>query len=333
MDYKIQKKFNDLDIKPISLVITGQIKSRIEIAGGVEKIAENLNNFKKLHSENEIIISTFDGQQVSQIDEIVDITIINTDPGPDYFRVQPWPIAKKKSDKSANYTRMFTTAISGLSACKNIIVIKTRIELIPEDCNKFRNWLSICTNGIEENSNNVGLFTEHYNGIIFSIDGTLGTLPATLLISEKSNLLKIYTRSKQTWDKHFLTYTRKKFLFPVIDEQILGLSYLSIIGNFKQDNVIHKIKRYYISRELIIAIQKTEKYNLIFTKYSESGFTKNYFVGSSYITIPDNLNSQSRLQIIFALIIIVLKRYKHLSRRLRIGLKKRLEPRFKIRQK
>jgi len=330
MDYKIQEKFNDLHIKPISLVITGQVKSRIEIAGGLEKVAENLNNFKKIHSENEIIISTFNGQQVSQIDEISDITIINSDPGPDYFRVQPWPIANRKSNQSANYSRMFTTAISGLSACKNTIVIKTRIELIPDDCTKFKDWLSICIDGIGENSNRVGLFIEHYNGIIFSIDGTLGTLPATLLIAEKSTLLEIYTRSKQMWDRNFLAYTRKKFLFPVTDEQILGLSYLSIVANFNLDSVINKVKRYYISRELISAIQKTEKYKLVYTKYSESGFTKNYFAGSSYIKVPSTLNYQSRLQTIFALIIVVLKRYKHMSRRMTIGLKKRYESRINI---
>lgn len=320
--FTANKKEINLTIKPVSLIITGQIKSRLAIVGGVSKLVENLAMFKNLNPENEIIISTFEGEQIDMLTKIIDKLILNQDPGQDNFRTQPWPISRNFPKESSNYTRMFKTAISGLSASKNKFVIKTRIELIPEDSIFFEIWLSSIMDKIEVNANKIGFFTEHYNGINFSIDGTIGTLPATLLVGEKQNLINIYVESLNNWEKYFTTLTRKRFLFPVTDEQILGLSFLKNLKLFDYTMRITKIKRYYLSIHLIRALQQVENKNFVYTKYSDSGFTKNYFLGTSHIKVPRELHYDSKIYIIQKVIVIVLKRLKHAARRVKSGLVK-----------
>ena len=318
--FSVEEKKTNFVTEPVSLIITGQIKSRLGRAGGASKLVENLSMFKRLNPKNEVIFSTFEGEQVTQLKAIVDNLIINYDPGQDNFRTQPWPISRKFPKKSANYTRMFKTAVTGLSASKNKYVIKTRIELVPENSIFFTNWLSYVLSEIDVNPSKIGLFAEHYNGVNFSIDGTIGTLPSTVLVGEKQNLLNIYLEALDNWEKHFTILTNKKFLFPVTDEQILGFSYLKNLNYFDQTKIINKIKRYYISPKLIRALQRVENNQLIYTRYSESGFTKNYFKGSSYIKVPEKLYYSSHVYIIRRVIIIILKRLKHITRRVKSGL-------------
>jgi hypothetical protein len=318
--FSVEEKKTNFVTEPVSLIITGQIKSRLGRVGGASTLVENLSMFKNLNPKNEVIFSTFEGEQVKQLNKIVDKLIINFDPGQDNYRTQPWPISRKFPKQSSNYTRMFKTAVTGLSASKNKYVIKTRIELVPENSIFFTNWLSNILNEIGVNPGKIGIFVEHYNGVNFSIDGTIGTLPSTLLVGEKQNLLNIYLEALDNWQKHFTILTSKKFLFPVTDEQILGLSYLKNLDYFDQTKIINKIKRYYISLRLIRALQRVENNQLIYTKYNESGFTKNYFIGTSYIKVPKKLYYSSRVYITRRVIIIILKRLRHITRRIKSGL-------------
>ena len=300
----------------ISLLITGQIKSR-EMNDDLNlQLFQAYKIMKDLNSKNEIVISTYKNE-IKGIDKAnFDKLVLNKDPGPDNFRVSPWPIGRKSQRFATNYSRIFTTAISGLKECQNNIVIKTRIELIPRDLSKFKEWIEYITTQIDGDSNaRIAFLTEHYNGVAFSIDGTLGTLPNTIQIAEKEILLDLWSSSLVFWQKNFKTLTRKTLLFPITDEQIVGLNYLALFCGFPISRELKKLRRYYFSLTLTKAIIKAENEHYIWTKYSDSGLSVNRFKGTLTIITPKIIKLNGKTEIAKKLGIIKLKKYRHILRR------------------
>jgi hypothetical protein len=173
----------------------------------------------------------------------------------------------------------------------------------------------------------IGFFTEHYNGFIFSIDGTLGTLPSTLQIARKEVLLDIWSTAQRIWQQNFKDLTRRTIIFPVTDEQIVGMSYLYLYSNFPVFSHVRKIKRYYNSVSLMKTIIHAEKYLFIWARYYKSGFTKNRFIGTYHIAVPGNLSYPNQGILLFyflRLVTLKIKKIRHILRRLLLGIKKNI---------
>ena len=312
-------------MKAFSLVISGQIKSRIDSEGGLRALEQAYNCIKLINPNNELVISTFDGEIDKKYENFVDQIIINNDPGPDKFKVNPWPLGNEKSRSLTNYSRLFTTTISGISTSRNDLIIKTRIELLPNKSVEFEEWLNkIFDNLLKVETPRIAFFAEHYNGIGFSIDGTVGTLPNTLQIGKKEILLETWLTSQKFWRKNKAILTRKSIVFPITDEQIVGLNFLSLYCGFKIDSEISNLKRYYLSSNLVRAILSAEKNMFIWVKYSQSGIASNKFSGSLKVLTPLEIEINSSLILFSKLLIIKIKKYKHIVRRFTQGFRYRI---------
>jgi hypothetical protein len=300
----------------ISLLITGQIKSRGMIDDLNRQLSQAYKIMKNLNYKNEIVISTYENEIIGIDKANFDKLVLNKDPGPDNFRVSPWPIGRRSQRFATNYSRIFTTAISGLKECQNNIVIKTRIELIPNDLSKFKKWIENISIQINvDKTARIAFLTEHYNGVTFSIDGTLGTLPNTIQIAKKEILLDLWNSSQVFWQENFKTLTRKTIMFPITDEQIVGLNYLGVFCGFPISKELKKLKRYYFSITLIKFIIKAENQNYIWTKYSNSGLSVNRFKGTLTIITPKIMKLNGKTEIAKKLCIIKIKKYFHILRR------------------
>jgi hypothetical protein len=312
-------------MKAFSLVISGQIKSRIDSEGGVQALEQAFKCIKSINLNNELVISTFEGEINKKYEKFIDKIIINKDPGPDHFKVYPWPIGNEQNRYFTNYSRLFTTTISGISASKNDLIIKTRIELLPIKKIEFEKWLDkILKSLYKVKTPRIAFFAEHYNGIGFSIDGTLGTLPNTLQIGQKQILLDTWNTSQKFWYTNKKILTRKAVKFPITDEQIVGLNFLYLYCGFNINSEISKLKRYYFSSDLVTAILRAEKNMFIWTKYSQSGIASNKFSGSLKVVTPIDIKINSSLTLFSKIFILKLKKYKHITRRIFQGLRYRI---------
>ena len=301
---------------PVSMVISGQIKSRMNEIGGEKLFLFNLSKFKNLNPDNEIIISTFPSEEITGLHSVVDKVIINIDPGANIYRVVPWPLGTKSKRSSSNNSRIFTASLSGLIACSNSVVVKTRIELIPENTDLFQKWLEdLLENNRLIEENKLGIFIEHYSGINSAIDGTLGMLPMTVQVGSKNNLIEVYKKAKELWTENFDLFTRRKFLYPITDEQIFGLCYLSLHCNFQLEKSRKKLKYYYLSSNLLRSILMLEKEFLIPTRYANSGFTRNRFKGTASIRKQAMFTQSDANTFCKKLMIVLAKRIYHFTRR------------------
>ena len=95
---------------------------------------------KLIDDSNEIIISTYANELPRELEKYIDTVVYVKDPGPDNFRTTSFPIGTKSSRSMSNITRMCMTSIIGIQKAKHDIVIKSRVELIPEDHYKFKDW-------------------------------------------------------------------------------------------------------------------------------------------------------------------------------------------------
>lgn len=300
----------------ISLLISGQIGSRSENRDLNLELSRVNKIMKTLNSKNEVILSTYLDEITGIEEKNYDKLIINDDPGPDFFRVSPWPIGRNFNRFSTNYSRMFLTTLSGLYACQNEIVIKTRIELIPNEAGKFEQWIgNICEQIKASSLPRIAFLSEHYNGVIFSIDGTIGTIPDTIQISRKSVLLELWLTSQKFWHDNFRSLTRKTILFPITSEQIFGLNYLSLYCDFSVAQELKRLKRYYYSSQLVKAIVNAENDYFIWTKYKDSGLSLNRFKGTYEIATPDFTKLEKKTQLLKRIIMIKIKKYYHICRR------------------
>lgn len=301
---------------PVSIVISGPVSSRksrgIDFAG----INNFFQDFKQFNKRNEIIISTYDKETHLINTAYIHKIIINNDPGPDLYRNGTWGITNKGKGFQTNISRMLETTISGLKQASNKYVIKTRIELIPLDFLKFQAWVDPLIQQIERSKlPQIGFLKEHYTGLKISVDGTLGGIPDTFQIAEKTVLLKTWTKSQVTWTSHYNTLTKRSISAPITPEQLLGLSFFSIYTNLNLDSKIKKLRRNFFTIQLVKSIMYSEKNLFHLIPYQISHLSQNYFKGTAHIKFIEFNSSSEWSNVFMRIILVIYKKNKHFLRR------------------
>jgi hypothetical protein len=305
---------------PASLVISGLVKSRFKNESSLLEIKKSLSKFKQLNPKNEIIFSTYEGEIPDCLGELINIIIINKDPGEDKYKSNPWPV-NKIGKSSNNISRILQTNKNGIAAASNEIVFKTRIELIPEQFILFEKWFDkICNDIYNSNLPKIALLTEHFSGISFSIDGVVGGIPDTLQIARREVLLNLWTASDNFWQTCFVKITTKK-IFPLTSEQVLGFSFLKLFCGFNLDNKIDKLHKYYFSHELLVSQIYAEKKLYLLCDYKLAGLTRNYFSGTYFINTNRKFNLENKSQLVLSIFYLLLKQIKHIVRKFYKGFK------------
>ena len=306
-----------MPVEPVSLVISGQISDRLSASGpDLDSIIKSFNLFKGLNKQNEIIVSTYMNQTPQELLKYIDVLIINEDPGPDLFKASPWPIGPNSKRDSHNWTRFYVTAYNGIKVCKNRIVIKSRIEILPKIDDQFINFYNnLAGNFLEQSTPKIGFFIEHYTGIFFSLDGQLGHIPGMLQVGEKKTLASLWSNTIEFWIKNKEILTRKTLRHPLTSEQVLGFMFLNLYCNFPLSEKMYRLRKYYFSKNLIKSTLIAEKNNYVYFEYKKSGFSSYVYPGTMQIKTPDNLCSIEAVNLSKRMIILLLKRVKHLTRR------------------
>lgn len=305
-------------MRPFTFVLAGPVLSRFYKGINLQSLTEMCDIIKSIDPRNEIIISTYTNEVPAELEQVVDLIIYVEDPGPDYMRTGPWPVGPKDRRSMSNTTRMYLSSVKGIQEATNEVVIKSRVELIPENFELFRIWYKSIEQEVSEGK--VGFFVESYEGINFSVSGVLGHLPDILQFGTKNTLLNIWTDSLVFWSANKKTLTRPTIRYPLACDQILGLCYLSRYHNFNIQSRVRKLKKHYFSFELINKILKAETNTYIWTSYKNSGFSVNYFKGLIGIRIPSQTLSNSMPDLINRVTRVFLKKLKHHYRRIFTGL-------------
>jgi len=291
-------------VTPFTLLVSGPIKSRF---GNEITLMSLVNAFiyvKHLNPANQIILSTYEGEVPLELQNYVDRIILNSDPGADYFRVNPWPIGNGLRNQSANISRMFQSTVNGLEQTQTSLVIKTRVELIPENFSEFELWSEDLSRTIlGSTSPLIGFLLQHYSGISFSINGILGMIPDTLQYGRTDTLRNVWISSEKFWRQNFDVITRREIRFPITSEQILGLNYLYLYCDFPLGDEIYKLHRNYRSIKLVRAIVGAERNYFKWSSYKASGLSVNYLKG----TLNINISRVQNLDSIFAICKMLLK--------------------------
>lgn len=315
-----------MTVQPVSLLVSGLISGRFSKNGSnLLRVTRSFKIFREIDMRNEIVISTYENEVPKELENLVDKIIINKDPGPDIYRTNPWPIGQDERRNLDNITRLFTTTYEGVKACKNEIVLKTRIEMLPAHELQFKYFYNRIQDSFKEtNESRVGFFLEHYTGVFFAIDGQLGVIPGMVQIGSKSTLEKIWGTSLVFWQKNKEIVTRKSVRHPLSSEQVLGHVYLNLFCKLDLTRIIKKLKKYYISVKLIRSIMFAEKMNFVYFQYKESGLSNYVYPGTINIKTPEKYNKKSLLDLILQMIIILIKRPKHLVRRYYEGFREKI---------
>ena len=310
---------------PFTFLIAGPIQSRLDEAITEKSLIESFQIIKSLDPRNQIVFSTYEQEVPDTLFGYADEIVLNIDPGPDYFRVNPWPIGDQSKSQSANFSRLLHTTTSGLRRARNPIVIKTRIELIPENFAIFTEWyLSTSQSVVSSDKPYIGFFLEHYSGISFSIDGLLGGIPDTLQIARRDTLLQLWESAEAFWLENFETLTRKAVRYPITSEQLLGLNFLRLYCGFAIDNELPRLRRNYTSYKLVESLVFAEQNYFRWSEYKCSGFSANYLRGTLHINTTRFEFLSSRRKILIMLTRVFLRRLLHHNRRLLRGLQKQL---------
>jgi hypothetical protein len=311
------------NFQPFSLIIAGPISSRYR-----KDASENLNEealrkcfliIKNIDQRNELIISTYEGEVASYVNEFTDQVIYNLDPGADQVKDSTWPLGDKTRRSQRNYSRLFYSSLNAIVAAKNNVVIKTRIELIPVNEKLFRNWYLEIEHVLTDGK--IAFFTEAYSGVQFAIDGVIPKMPDILLVSTKKTAVSLWGSSYNFWNANKEFFSRKGIILPIGSEQILGLIYLHIYYNFDIYKYLHKLRLHHVSYELMTKLIQAENESFIWARYYNSGFSQNYFKGMYFIRVPENIISKSKKYLYIKILIMFLKKIKHLVRRYLRGLK------------
>lgn len=303
---------------PISMVIPGLMNGRLGGKLDVNQIITTFKMFKSINPNNEIVVSTYRNEIPEPVLEYTDKVIINNDPGPDIFIPDRWMFMRHKTHPSLNnFSRFFLTNYNGIRACKNQLVLKSRIEMMPSDPSLLINLIEEYQISQVSNISTLGFFTEHYSGIFHSIDGVLGGIPGTVQFGSKDTLEKLYFQAMKFWQSEQKRLTRKANRHTITSEQILGLNFLYLFCDFPLNSILDELNKYYVSPKLIKSILKAEINNFKFLSLKKSGFILHKYQGTLFINTPANLDRQINKKIVIKLIIIFLKRYKHMFRRFR----------------
>jgi hypothetical protein len=310
---------------PFTLLISGPIQSRLDESITETSLLKSFEIIKSLDPRNQIVFSTYENEVPDPLIGFADEIVINRDPGPDYFRVNPWPIGGQHNSQSANFSRLLQTTTSGLRRTNTPIVIKTRVELVPENFQTFRDWyLSTSESIASSNMPLISFFLEHYSGISFSVDGLLGGIPDTLQIGRRDTLLQLWECTEAFWLKNSDVLTRKNLRYPITSEQILGLNYLQLHCGFPISAEIRRLRRNYTSFTLIKSLLLAEQNYFRWSEYKSSGFSANYLRGTLYINTARFEFLSSRKKIVIMLSKVFLRRLLHHNRRLLRGLRRQL---------
>lgn len=305
-------------MRPFTFVLAGPVLSRFYKGINLQALLEMCRVIKSIDQRNEIIVSTYSNEMPEELVRFVDLVVSVEDPGADLLRTGPWPVGPKSRRCMSNTTRMYLSSLAGIRKATNELVIKSRVELIPENHEKFKAWYTKIEPEISEGK--IGFFIESYEGINFSVSGTLGHLPDILQFGTKNTLLNIWQDSLEFWSDNRKILTRRTIRYPIGGDQILGLCYLSRYHNFKLENKVRKLKKHYFSFGLMGKILIAEKSTYIWSSYKNSGFSTNYFKGLIGIKVPSNILSISKLDLIYRIIRVFLKKIKHHYRKLLVGL-------------
>lgn len=309
-------------MEAISLVISGPIKSRINRGIDLQNTAICLRNFLSLNHNNEIIISTYQDELEPLLTNIATKIVINDDPGPDEYRILPWPMHSSKKSQTSNISRMLITTCAGLEATKNKFVIRTRIELLPSDILKFSKILdNLIIEFHARGELKIAFLLEHYSGLKYSVDGTLGGIPDTFQIGRRETLKNIWQSSKCIWKKNYSILTHKRVVFPISSEQLLGYNFFYLYANFKLNDKISRVRKGYVSVQLLKSIRYSEQNYFKFLKYDDIGLSKNYFKGSVNIRFKTFNCSIDVFNKIGEIAWVILKKTKHFFRRFSRGTK------------
>ena len=294
---------------PLTLLVSGPIKSKFGNEITLMSIINAFTAVKRLNPANQIILSTYEGEVPLELQDYADQIIINSDPGADYFRVNPWPIGNGFRNQSANISRMLQSTVNGLEQTQTSFVIKTRVEMIPENFSEFELWSDNLSKTIlGSTSPLIGFLLQHYSGISFSINGILGMIPDTLQYGRTSTLRNVWISSEKFWRQNFDVITRSEIRFPITSEQILGLNYLHLYCGFPLGDEIYKLRRNYSSIKLIRAIIAAERNYFKWSSYKTSGLSVNYLKG----TLNINISRAQTLDSIFTIFKMLLKVYLRL---------------------
>lgn len=305
-------------MRPFTFVLAGPILSRFYKGINLQSLIEMCSIIKSIDQRNEIIVSTYSNEIPVELEKVVDIVVIVEDPGADFLRAGPWPIGPKIRRSMSNTTRMYLSSINGIQRATNEVVIKSRVELVPENIEQFKIWYTSAEKEISEGK--IGFFIESYEGINFSISGTLGHLPDILQFGTKNTLLRVWEDSLLFWSINKKVLTRRTIRYPLGGDQILGLSYLSHYHDFNIEDKVRKLRKNYFSLKLIQKILRAEKTSYIWTSYKNSGFSVNYFKGLIGIKTPSHILYKNKRDLIHRLVRVFLKKIKHHYRRLYVGL-------------
>jgi hypothetical protein len=275
------------------MVITGLVRSHL---GSNLDIIFSFRMFKSLNPKNEIVISTYLNEVPEPVLKYTDQVIINRDPGPDIFVTNRWIFTSKNDNHSfTNFTRFFQTNYYGIRACRNNLVLKARIEMLP--CN-----LTLLAELIEE-----------YQVAAVPNVATIG--PGTIQISSKEVLEKLYFQSFKFWKLQKKLLIRKANRHVITGEQILGLNFLYLFVEFPLYSKLNKLNKYFVSIQLIKSILKAEKNNFRFLSLKKSGFELFKYQGTFFIKTPLIIDAKIHRKVLIKLAIVFFKRYKHRLRR------------------
>ena len=314
---------------PFTLLVSGPIKSRFGNDITLLSLVNAFISVKRLNQANQIILSTYEDEAPLELQEYVDQIILNSDPGPDHFRVNPWPIGNGLRNQSANISRMFQSTVSGLEQTRTSIVIKTRVELIPENFSDFEIWSGDLSKTIlQSKSPLIGFLLQHYSGISFSINGILGMIPDTLQYGRTETLRNVWVSSEKFWRQNFEVITRSEIRFPITSEQVLGLNFLHLYCNFPLGDEIYKLRRNYKSMKLVRALIAAERNYFKWSSYKASGLSVNYLKGTLNINI-DRVQYLDSFHVICKMLLqVYLRSIYHHFRRYSQGLRNLAKNRY-----
>jgi hypothetical protein len=294
--------YNASMLENFTLVIAGPVKSRCTEKELIWKMAALRELQRK---ENlKIIFSTYADEIPETYIENSFTILINKDPGLDTFSA---------GQVKRNTSRLIQTSLAGIGSVETEYSIKTRIELIPE-VEKFHEFISICKSfesKSEKGDIKIGFLTEHYYGPLRPNKGIHSWVPDTFQIMKKTDMFELWNGAQSIWESYKNSWHKKHILFPITNEQIIGLSLYSLINKYNSAINLRNFQRYSCVFKLIRQNINAEVHNFIYFNFKKSGLSTSRLDKSSEVNwdglyLVDN---KFRLMIRF----VILQRIKVLS--------------------